>query len=401
MLNIRQITTVYRKELIDSLRDRRTIISTIVIPMLMFPLIAVGFGSMASKTIRKAQSEVSNVIILGSTNSPALAELLRNTEGIKVEDRSGDYEARIANKKLRAAIEIPENFDGDRGTNKAPVIKIYHYAGEMRSQMAVRNVQKVIRDYRDKRVEQRLSDVGLTRNVLRPFDVKEQNVAPPEKVGGNLLGGFIPYMIIFMSFVGCMAPALDLSAGEKERGTIETILASPIGRTELVLGKFLLIVTTSLITTVIALLSNAATLLLPFFAIREMAKNGAMPFNLSFMGVIGVFLLVFPLAITFAAAQFAIASFARNYREAQTYISPLMMIVVLPAMAALLPGIDLDVKMALVPILNVSLVSKEVLSGTFHWGLISVVFVSSCVYAIAALSAAVAAFKSESVLFRT
>jgi sodium transport system permease protein len=397
MLSLHQIATVYRKELIDSLRDRRTIISTIVIPMLMFPLISIGFGSLASKTIQKAQSETANIIILGSTNSPALSEALRHTEGLKVEDRSADYQSRIANKKLRAAVEIPENFETDHGTNEAPVIKIYHYAGEMRSQMAVRNIQRVIRDHRDKRVEQRLFTVGLTRNVLKPFDVREQNVAPPEKVGGNLLGGFIPYMIIFLSFVGCMAPALDLSAGEKERGTIETILASPIGRTELVFGKFLLIVTTSLITTFISLLSNALTLL----AVREMAKGVALPFNLSVLNVVGVFLLVFPLAITFAAGLFAIASFARNYREAQSYVSPLMMVVVLPAMAALLPGFDLNLTKALIPVLNVSLVSKEILSGTFHWGLISVVFISSCVYAIAALSAAVAAFKSESVLFRT
>jgi sodium transport system permease protein len=132
-----------------------------------------------------------------------------------------------------------------------------------------------------------------------------------------------------------------------------------------------------------------------------MSKGGPLPFDLSPLGIVGVFILVFPLAVTFAAGQLAIASYARNYREAQTYISPLMMVVILPAMVALLPGFDLDLKMALIPIVNVSLVSKEILSGTFHWGLISIVFVSSCLYAIAALAAAVAAFKSESVLFRT
>jgi sodium transport system permease protein len=399
-MNFRQIAIVYRKELLDALRDRRTIISTIVIPMVMFPLIGVGFTTVATKSVKKAQSETANVMIIGAENSPGLVETIKKTEGLKMEKYSDDYTNRIGSKALRAAIEIPKNLDLDRGTNPAPVIKLYNYAGEIRSQMAVGNLQKAVRVYRDKIVEKRLADRGLSRAVLTPFETREENVAPAEKVGGNLLGGLIPYLIIFMSFVGCMAPALDLAAGEKERGTIETILASPVGRTELVLGKFFLVLTTSMMTTAIAMASNSLTFLLAS-SVPRMARNGPLSFDLSFTALAGVFLLVLPLAITFAAVLFAIASFARNYREAQTYVSPLMMVVVVPAMAALLPGFDLDWKLALVPVLNVSLVSKEILSGTFHWGLISVVFLSSCVYAMAALSAAVAAFKSESVLFRT
>lgn len=400
-MNFRQIAIVYRKELLDALRDRRTIISTIVIPLLMFPVIALLFSVMATKSIKKAQSEKANVMIIGAENSTGLVAIIEKTDGLKIEKLTDDFTNRIGSKSLRAAIEIPKSLDTDRGTNAAPVVKVYHYQGEIRSQMAVRNLQKAARDYRDKVVEERLADRGLSRAVLTPFEIKEENVAPPEKVSGNILGGLIPYLIIFMSFVGCMAPALDLTAGEKERGTIETILASPVGRTELVLGKFLLVLTTAMTTTFISLMSNCLTFIVPVFTFREMTRNSPMPFDLSVPGLLGVLFLVLPLAITFAAVIFAIASFARNYREAQTYVSPLMMVVVVPAMAALLPGVDLDLKMALVPILNVSLVSKEILSGTFHWGLISIVFLSSCVYAMAALSAAVAAFKSESVLFRT
>src|SRR5688572_28728597 len=107
MLNIHQIATVYRKELIDALRDKRTIISTIVIPMLMFPLLFISFSALASKTMKRAQSETANIMILGAENSRDLAEIIRNTEGPKVEKSSDDYEARIGSKSLRAAIEIP------------------------------------------------------------------------------------------------------------------------------------------------------------------------------------------------------------------------------------------------------------------------------------------------------
>lgn len=402
-MNLRQISIVYRKELLDALRDKRTIISTIVVPMVLFPLIFILFRAVASRSVKKAQAEVSSVMILGAENAPDLAAKIRKSEGLNVVPPSADYVDRIAEKRLRAAVDIPTNFNASAvstGATNAPVVKIYNYLGEMRSQIAVRNLQNIIREHRNQLIESRLSSKGLSNADLKPFDTKEENVAPPERVGGNLLGGIIPYMIIFLSFVGCIAPALDLTAGEKERGTIETILASPVGRTELVLGKFLLVVTTALITTIMALLSNAVTLALPMAAARELSR-GSVPFNVSGAGVLGVFVLVFPLAIMFAAGQLAIASCARNYREAQSYVSPLMMVVVLPAMAALLPGVDLNYKLALVPILNVSLISKELLSGAFHYDLISIVFLSSCLYAMAALSVAIAAFKSESVLFRT
>jgi sodium transport system permease protein len=258
-----------------------------------------------------------------------------------------------------------------------------------------------LRDYRDELVTKILAKNGVSREALVPFEVKERNTAPPQKVAGNLLGALIPYLIIFLSFVGCMPPALDVTVGEKERGTMETILASPIKRTDLVFGKFLVVVTISAATTVMALLSNTLTLVVPSLIMRDVTKGTSLPLEFSPVGVLGIFILVAPLAVTFAAGQIAIATCAGNYREAQSYVSPLMMIALLPAMAALLPGFDITAKLAWAPILNVCLISREILSGTFHWGLIGIVFLSSCVYAGVALATAIKVFKSETVLFRT
>lgn len=395
-MNLRQVGIVFRKELTDALRDKRTIISTVVVPLLLFPILFLGFGAMANHSWKKTQAETSSIMILGAENGPALVEKIRKAEGFRIVGAETNYTTLIAEKRLRAALAIPAGFE----SNNQP-LKIFHYAGEVRSQMAVRSLQKTIREYRDDLVGKRLASSGLSREDLTPFETKEENVAPAEKVGGNLIGGFIPYMIILLSFVGGMAPALDLTAGEKERGTIETILSSPVGRTELVLGKFLLVCAASMVTTLIALISNALTFLLPFVLAKQISRGGAMPFDLSGAGVAGVFVLALPLAVMFAAVQIVICSFARNYREAQSYVSPLTMVVLLPGMGALLPGFDLDWRFALVPVLNVSLAAKDVLTGNFEWGLIGLVFASSCAYAAAALAGAVAAFKSESALFRT
>lgn len=408
-MNLGHVGVVYRKELRDTLRDRRTLFSMIIIPLLLFPLITIGFGALAARLVQKAQQEGASVMILGGEHAPALAVAIRRAEGLQVVPPAADYVARINDKKLRAAIEFPPGFEEQlkSGAGEPPVIKIYHYAGELRSQFAVRSLQKVVSDYRQGVVEERLAARRLSHAVLEPFRSEEKNVATPEKVGGNVLGGLIPYFIIILSLTGAAYPAIDLTAGEKERGTIETILASPVGRTELVLGKFLMVLTASVTTAVLSLASFSATF---YFASRSFADSmggggrqglKGLSFVISTKGVAAVFFMVLPLAVMFSAALLAIALLARSYKEAQSYIQPLVIVVILPAVAALLPGVELNPKLALVPILNVSLVSKEILTGNYPWRLILLIFLSSCVYALAALGVAVQAFKRESVLFRT
>ena len=405
-MRLSNIGIVYRKELVDSLRDRRTLISMVVVPILLFPLMTIGFGALAAKLMQKAQKEGSAIMLLGADHAPTLAETIRRAAGFEVMPPAADYVARINDKKLRAAVEFPRDFEKRLATGDAAekiTVKLYHYAGELRSTFALRSLQKILRDYRDRVVENRLATRGLSPAVLEPFESKEENVASPEKVGGTVLGGVIPYFIIILCLTGAMYPAMDLTAGEKERGTIETILASPVGRTELVAGKFLMVFTASLATAVLSLASFAATFSLPLQAMKELGRGGrgGLSFVISGKGVAAVFFMVLPLAVMFSAGLLALSLLARSYKEAQSYIQPLVIVVILPAIAALLPGVELNAKLALIPILNTSLVSKEILTGNYPWGMILLIFGSSCVYALAALAVAVAAFKRESVLFRT
>ena len=118
-------------------------------------------------------------------------------------------------------------------------------------------------------MQERLESRGVPVEVLKPFTIQRQNVAPPAKVTGSLLGGILPYIIIMLCLTGAMYPALDVTAGEKERGTMETILCCPVGRTELVLGKFLMVLTASLGTVLLSLLSMGAT-----FHVRQTGPGG-------------------------------------------------------------------------------------------------------------------------------
>jgi sodium transport system permease protein len=116
---------------------------------------------------------------------------------------------------------------------------------------------------------------------------------------------------------------------------------------------------------------------------------------------LAIFLMVLPVAVLLSAGLLAIALFAKSYKEAQSYISPLILVVIIPAVVALLPGVELNARLALVPVLNTSLVSKEIITGTYHWKYMALIFASSCVYAAAAIFLAVKMFQREDVLFRT
>ena len=131
------------------------------------------------------------------------------------------------------------------------------------------------------------------------------------------------------------------------------------------------------------------------------AADAGLQITITGKAVFSIFLVVLPLAVFFSAALLALSLFAKSFKEAQSYISPLMLVVVMPAIAALLPGVELNAALALVPVLNTSLVSKEIITGTYHWNLIILIFVSSAVYAAAALTIAVKLFQREDVLFRT
>jgi sodium transport system permease protein len=184
---------------------------------------------------------------------------------------------------------------------------------------------------------------------------------------------------------------------------METILCSPVSRTDLVLGKFLMVLTASLGTVVLSLLSMGGS-----FQIARHVVTGSLPrqpaelaLTLDPVGVAGVFLMLLPVAVMLSAALLAVSLFARSFREAQSYTGPLMIVVILPAMIGILPGVELNAPLALVPLVNVSLVCKEMMAGMWHWHYLLLIFGSSCVYAAAALAWAVWLFQREEVLFRT
>ncbi|MFT3781232.1 MAG: ABC transporter permease [Nibricoccus sp.] len=402
-MNLKTIITVYRKELKDMLRDRRAIMSMIIIPTFIMPAMIFGMSRMGSKAVSKAHEEIPAVMIIDGEDSPAITAALKASKKIHVVPARDDWQAQISDKKIRAAVRIPAGFEASLRADSAGKVTIYNYEGELRSSLAVGELERFFRDLREKTVATRLSERSLPATFIRPFDIARENVAAPEKVSGNMLGGFIPYLIIVLGLTGAMYPAMDLTAGEKERGTMETLLCTPAARTEIVLGKFFMVLTGSVSAMVLSLLSMGIS----FGLIGATAHGGKMANFASSLppvngfAIAGVLVMALPTAIFFSALIFTASVFAKSYKEAQTYAAPLMILAIMPSTVGMMPGVELSTALTCIPVLGVSLVCKEMLSGIWHWPYIVAVFGSSCLYATIALSLAVYMFKRESVIFRT
>ena len=401
-MSARPIAIVYRKEMCDLLRDWRAIISIIVVPVVIVPLLILGALQIVSHTMKEAPKNTltmegaPKVMLLGAENSPESAAALRRLKKFDLISAGPDYTNLISNKKIRAAVEIPKDFDTAVEAERKTGIRIYTYIGEPQSMQTAQQLQEFFQHRREETVRRRLLDRHLAETLVTPFDVQLTNVASPKQTTGVVLGMILPYVMIVMCLAGAIYPAIDMTAGEKERGTLETLLSSPASRTQLVLGKGLVVLTMSLATALLSISANGFSLL---FVNRGILSK--LPLTLDPLALVWVCVMMIPLAIFIASAAVAVGLFARSAKEANTYLQPMLLLAIVPAIVAALPGVDFDYALAFIPVLNMSLLCKELLAGAFHWGHVLVVFGSMTFYAALAVAAAVALFKRENVLFRT
>ena len=221
------------------------------------------------------------------------------------------------------------------------------------------------------------------------------NCASDKKMVGQLAGGILPYIFIAFGFIGCMYPAIDLFTGEKERGTLETLLTVPVGRWKILIGKMLVVVSSGM-------LAASCSLLGLFISIEflDLAQNKELlevihgiltPY---FIG--SMLALLLPLVIFFAGLMIPIAIYAKSFKEAQSIITPLNIVMVLPAMVGFFPGIELNLNTTLIPVVNVVLATKELIAGTLSLSYFLSVFGIMCLLALLSVLISYKQFGKES-----
>jgi len=178
MTTLRNIGIVYRKELLDSLRDRRTIVSMIVVPMLAMPVLMLGMGTIAVRLVTRAQQEIPKVMVLGGEDSPKTLAALRALKTIEYVPPSPDYTNLISEKRIRAAVEVPGGFDSALRSGEKRTVRIYIYEGEIKSSFGAQPIEQFFRQLSDSTLNERLAAHNFPERLLKPFDVQKTNVAP-------------------------------------------------------------------------------------------------------------------------------------------------------------------------------------------------------------------------------
>jgi len=400
----KNIVTIYLKEMKEVLRDRKTLVFMLILPTVLVPLLINFMTSFMMKVEKKAQTETLTYALFGSEYLPEFADFLRNNtafEEKKVDNLSKVKQA-IDEGRIKLALEIPSDAETKLGRGEQLHVILHFNNASLSSKVKTRTKKAVVafgETLRDRRlIELGFEGASARTALVSPIALDEKGTADMRETIGERVGGFLPYLFIIFAFIGALYPAIDLGAGEKERGTLETLLLTPVPRNRLVIGKFLVIFTTGLTAALLSLASITVWLLTKGQAVTGVL--GAVIKSVGSMDIVLIGAMLIPTTAIFAALLMCISIYAKSFKEAQSYATPLNFLAIIPAVMAMLPGIELTWTTALIPITNVSLAIKELIKGTMDYTMLFAIIGSSTAIALLAVFFCTIWFEKESVLFR-
>ena len=397
MNNIKVVAIVLRKELLDMFRDKKTIIFSILLPLILIPAISFFIGGSVTNEAKKVEKNISiNLLDEGKSD---FGEFLKKQKNIKLVE-SKDINKDLSKGKILVSIVIPKDFDSNiKSGNKSSITLSYDNTSSNAS-MAVSIINSYITSYSKNIVSNRLVAKNINPEILTPISVEEKTLENKEQGQGKMMASLlIPIFLMLYSFVGTLGPAVDLGAGEKERGTLEPLLTTKASRTMLLWGKFLAITIMGII------ISLASMMSIVIAATQENGMFGNIK-NASFKitPTIVIILILIPILTTmvFGAFELAISIYARSFKEAQTYLSPINIIAfILIYIPIMKDAKNIELMYFNIPITNATCLLKEVFSGIINYTHMGITFMWMAIYVVISILFARFMYSREEVIFRT
>lgn len=400
-MRIKIIKEIFKKEILDIVRDRKSIFMMIVVPILLYPIIMVLLMGIMNSSINKMTSET---ITLGLSSAPnaEFVEIVDSENAIREkEDTLGNIEIKTNIKDYKSELEKGEIDAYIDNSIKDNDYKVIINSASDESGIKSDAIFDVMNKYKRKMSEREIEKHGLnSKQILEPIKYEKVDITNSAKKAGMLLGQVIPFILIIGVLFGSIYPAIDVMAGEKERGTLETLFSLPISNMELVIGKYMAVSASAILTSLLNIISMSCTL--GYFMKAESIYNPSMMhINYSVLG--GAVLITVVSVILFAQVVSALAmcvcSFAKTFKEAQNYITPLMLIIMVPAYISMIPNISLSRITATIPVVNISLLIKSVISLRANMKMVSLVLIVNLIFVLISLVLLSKIFNSEDILF--
>ncbi len=393
----RNVRLVYLKEMRDTLRDRRTLFISVVLPIFLYPLLMIGLSQFMAAGAGRIWDQPQRVALVGVTGEVAgrmAARLTASEDKLEVvvsEDPAADLKA----ERIHAWLELDPDFESTLAEGAQGAVRLHFDSSKDHSQAADKKVRAVLEAWG----EQVLRDRGLSEADIQPVKVERDDAATTSQRGAKTAGPMLALLLVIMAATGAFYPAVDIMAGEKERGTMETLLVCPATRTEIVLGKYLTVLTMTVVTALLNFGSMALTFAHMVHLMPKVGGGSPMALDISLTVGVIIVLTLLPLAGLFSAVSLALSTFARSYKEGQHYLTPLFLAVMPLAMVAMIPGTRLDT-FALVPVAGVVLLVRDLLLETATVSQVLTVLGVTGGLAGLAIWMTVKMFNREDVLFR-
>jgi sodium transport system permease protein len=394
---VKNVGVVWIKEMTDALRDQRTVFFMVAFPLVLYPALMGGSAMMARKQDQAVERTALTIAVQNPKALPDISDSLAalpRAQVVATTDPEGDVRARRAD----AAVVIPA--DATQALAAGRQVRFRLYADETRevSRHARRLSEQIAQRFGQRATARALAERGMPVDLARLISLDLKDAAPPAKKSGYMLALFLPYFLAIAVVSGAVTTAIDTTAGEKDRGTLETILVSSAGRTDILVGKLLAVLTTAIASTVSSMVGIAITFAMGLLAFSSSLKSGGL--NISVPALLGVLAVALPMAVLISALLVALGCFAKSAREGQMTAVWLQMLVIFGGLSSMMQQADPTPRSFAIPILGTALAQREILLGDATAAHIATAVVSSMVLAVLAIVVAVRLFGNEKVMFR-
>jgi sodium transport system permease protein len=334
-----QALVVVRKELTDWSRDRRSIMTVLISSMLAPAIIGIMFTQLAS---RQRQVEDVKVPIVGSEYAPALIEFLKEQPGVEIIPGPADPAEAVRTRQEDVVVVIPRDFVKDFNASKPITIQLINDSSSNNARPKVQRIRGLLQGYASQIGGLRLIARGISPAIASPMVVEDVEVSSAQQRAAQILG-FIPLFVMIAAFTGAMSISTDSTAGERERGSLEALLVNPAPRGSIAAGKWIAGTATSILSVIIT-----GAMLFALFKYIPLQDLG-IRFKIGQAQMWSMLAVLLPLSPLIVAMQMYVATFAKSFKEAQSYLSFLMMAQMIPGMMATMNSLSSKAWMYYVP----------------------------------------------------